>query len=48
MMGMEKESTLRYSEQIVDVLLGNERLLDGIEQQAKWLDHALVCGPHTE
>lgn len=46
MLGMELESTVRYSKQIVDVLLGKERLLDGIDKKDKWLEHALVCGPY--
>ena len=45
MMGMNRESTLRYSSQIVDVLLGREKLIEGMENLAPGVKHALVCGP---
>jgi hypothetical protein len=45
MMGVEKETTLRYSSQIVEVLLGKERLIDGLNGKEKGLVRALVCGP---
>jgi alanine dehydrogenase len=45
MMGMNRESTLRYSSQIVDVLLGRERLIEGMDNLAPGVKHALVCGP---
>ena len=45
MMGMMQESCLRYSGQILDVLTGRERLLDGIGSLAPGVRRALVCGP---
>lgn len=45
MLGMMKESAMRYSGQIVDVLLGKERLIEGIKQDEPGVQRALVCGP---
>ena len=45
MMGMNRESTKRYSKQIVDVLLSKERLLGGLTALAPGVRRALVCGP---
>ncbi|MCF6764999.1 hypothetical protein L3V82_04365 [Thiotrichales bacterium 19S3-7] len=47
MMGLEKESTIQYSHQIVDVLLGKEKLIYGINNNEKGLSRALICGPFT-
>ncbi|MGS2723660.1 alanine dehydrogenase [Porticoccus sp. GXU_MW_L64] len=44
MMGMMRESALRYSGQIIDVLLGRERLVDGLETLTPGVERALVCG----
>lgn len=44
MMGMNKESTTRYSGQIVDVLLGREKLIQGLDALAPGVQRALVCG----
>ena len=45
MMGMMRETAIRYSGQIKDVLLGPERLLDGLENLTPGVARALVCGP---
>ena len=45
MMGMNRESTMRYSSQIVDVLIGREKLLEGMNAPAPGVKRALVCGP---
>ena len=45
MMGMNRESTERYSKQIVDVLIGREKLLEGFAALAPGVQRALVCGP---
>lgn len=43
MMGMAAESAACYSEQIVDVLLGEERLLDGLDHLTPGVEPAVVC-----
>ncbi|HFC05051.1 MAG TPA: alanine dehydrogenase [Rhizobiales bacterium] len=45
MMGMMRETAITYSGQIVDVLTGRERLLDGLGGLAPGVKRALVCGP---
>lgn len=45
MMGMMRESAERYSSQIVDVLIGRERLIEGVKTLAPGVKKALVCGP---
>jgi len=45
MMGMMKESTIRYSNQIADVLIGREKLIAGLDVLAPGVQRALVCGP---
>ena len=45
MMGMNRESTEKYSGQIVDVLLGREKLIEGLRALAPGVKRALVCGP---
>ena len=47
MMGMMRDTALRYSGQIRDVLLGPERLADGLESLAPGVERALVCGPFS-
>ena len=47
MMGMMRETAVRYSSQIVDVLIGHERLIDGLEELTPGVQRALVCGPFT-
>lgn len=45
MMGMMRETAIRYSGQIVEVLIGNEKLIDGLEHLTPGVKRALVCGP---
>ncbi len=45
MMGMMRETAITYSGQIVDVLTGYERLIDGLDDLAPGVKRALVCGP---
>jgi hypothetical protein len=45
MMGMMRETAVRYSGQIRDVLLGPERLIRGLHHLAPGVQRALVCGP---
>jgi alanine dehydrogenase len=45
MMGMMRETAIRYSDQIRDVLLGPERLVDGLDTLTPGVARALVCGP---
>ncbi len=45
MMGMMRETAIRYSGQIADVLIGRERLIDGLSDLAPGVSRALVCGP---
>lgn len=48
MLGMMRETAIKYSGQIVDVLTGTERLIDGLEDLAPGVKRALVCGPFLE
>ncbi|MEH6607865.1 MAG: alanine dehydrogenase [Halioglobus sp.] len=45
MMGMMRDTAIRYSGQIRDVLLGPEKLIAGLEQLTPGVQRALVCGP---
>ena len=45
MMGMMRETAIRYSGQIVDVLIGHEKLMDGLPSLKPGVQRALVCGP---
>ncbi|NQZ23371.1 MAG: alanine dehydrogenase [Colwellia sp.] len=45
MMGMMRETAIRYSGQIVEVLIGHEKLIDGLEHLKPGVKRALVCGP---
>ncbi len=45
MLGMMKESAIKYSSQIVDVLIKREMLIDGIGALSSGVKRALVCGP---
>ncbi len=45
MMGMMRETAIRYSGQITDVLIGKEKLIDGLAQLTPGVKRALVCGP---
>ncbi|SGZ03519.1 Putative uncharacterized protein [Moritella viscosa] len=45
MMGMMRETAIRYSGQITDVLIGREKLIDGLDKLTPGVKRALVCGP---
>lgn len=45
MMSMMRETAIRYSGQIVDVLIGHEKLMDGLHSLKPSVQRALVCGP---
>jgi len=46
MLGMMRETAIIYSAQVVDVLTGEERLIDGLGQLTPGVERALVCGPY--
>jgi alanine dehydrogenase len=43
---MMRETAIRYSGQITDVLLGYEKLVDGLGELKPGVQRALVCGPY--
>jgi alanine dehydrogenase len=45
MLGMMKESAIKYSSQIVDVLIKKEKLINGLDELTPGVKRALVCGP---
>ena len=45
MLGMMRESAIKYSSQITDVLIGREKLIEGIDTLTPGVKRALVCGP---
>ncbi len=45
MLGMMRESAIKYSSQITDVLIGREKLVEGIDTLTAGVKRALVCGP---
>ena len=45
MMGFMRETAIKYSGQIVDVLLGEEKLISGLSDLPAGVKRALVCGP---
>jgi len=45
MLGMMRETAVRYSGQILDVLTGPEKLIKGLDTLAPGVERALVCGP---
>lgn len=45
MMGFMRETAIKYSGQITEILLGDDRLIDGLKQLAPGVEKALVCGP---
>jgi len=48
MVGMMRETAIRYSGQIVDVLIGHEKLIDGLHSLKPNVQRALVCGPFNQ
>ncbi len=47
MLGMMKESAVKYSGQIKDVIVGKENLAAGLGELSPGVKKALVCGPHS-
>ena len=47
MLGMMRETAIKYSGQITDVIIGKEKLCDGLDKLTKGVKRALVCGPHN-
>lgn len=45
MLGMMRESAIKYSSQIVDVLINREKVIEGIDNLTTGVKRALVCGP---
>jgi alanine dehydrogenase len=45
MLGMMKESAVKYSSQIVEVLIEKERVIEGLDNLPRGVKRALVCGP---
>ena len=45
MLGMMRESAIRYSSQITDVLIRREKLIEGVDTLTAGVKRALVCGP---
>lgn len=45
MLGMMKESAIKYSSQIIDVLIKKEKIIEGLSTLEKGVKRALVCGP---
>ena len=47
MLGMMRETAIVYSKQVVDVLTGRERLVEGLHYLTPGVARALVCGPYV-
>ncbi len=45
MMGFMRETAIKYSNQITDILLGEDKLIRGLNSLAPGVRKALVCGP---
>jgi len=45
MLGMMRETAIKYSGQITDVLIGREKLVDGLSKMSPGVEKGLVCGP---
>jgi len=45
MLGMMRESAVKYSSQIVDVLIKQEKVIEGLDNLTAGVKRALVCGP---
>ncbi|MEO1021520.1 MAG: alanine dehydrogenase [Bacteroidota bacterium] len=45
MMGFMRETAIKYSGQIADILLGEDRLIDGVSDIPNSIKPAIVCGP---
>lgn len=47
MMGFMRETAIKYSGQIADILLGSDQFIQGLEHLAPGVEKALVCGKFT-
>jgi len=47
MLGMMRESAIKYSSQIVDVLIKREKVIEGVDRLSPGVKRALVCGPFS-
>lgn len=45
MMGFMRETAIKYSGQITEILLGEDQLINGLKKLAPGVEKALVCGP---
>jgi hypothetical protein len=48
MIGMMRESAIKYSSQIVEVLIKDEKVIEGIDALTTGVKRALVCGPFRQ
>jgi alanine dehydrogenase len=48
MLGMMRESAIKYSSQIVDVLIKKEKVIEGLDGLTPGVKRALVCGPFSK
>jgi len=46
MMGMMRDTAIRYSGQIREVLMDKEQMIRGLDHLTPGVERALVCGPH--
>lgn len=44
MMGFMRETAIKYSSQIADILIGEDKFINGLEDLAPGVEKALVCG----
>lgn len=44
MMGFMRETAIKYSGQIAEILIGKDRFIEGLEQMKPGVEKALVCG----
>ena len=44
MMGFMRETAIKYSGQIADILIGEDKFINGLENPAPGVEQALVCG----
>jgi alanine dehydrogenase len=47
MMGFMRETAIKYSSQITEILLGEDNLISGLNSLAPGVERALVCGPFS-
>lgn len=44
MMGFMRETAIKYSGQITDILIGEDKFINGLDQMTPGVEQALVCG----